>query len=675
MGFKKIDIDELKTKAGSNLLGIPIREGGKLIQKSHREKKIESSYIGTTSELLILNEEFLEYDYYNNGTRKDVIGNGNISIFNNSVKDRIWDANLQFSGSQFDNQKAENNLNLGVFEPNSNKVLKYEIINSKDLPDLINITESIENLNEDIGIFRNSYEDSELNEHEILEKGMDKNYLLLWGKENKVKFTINIFNNSSSTLDNIKFKKSFADAFYDLEFKCDKSKEFKVKRNSIESSLKIITPGEGVDIVIYAKIFPRKKENVKTGNIELIFNLSNKVISGVTIDHFSAYSHAMHAIKKTEKIHEPNNWKCSLIFENLSDFTLKLKSIQIFDKDKRNKILDLDSIALRKQEIKPHGKYKTDSFYFVDEKEPIFSRKVEYSVGYTTDKNSMITTRYEDNYFLIAHSTTKKKLSDQEIKSFEETSLYSQITINNQGTIPIRSLQIIERIPENFLPSRNISDYLLNKSSGKLKNEELELKIKPDDEDSSHEHTVELNINLKTNNLKSLIDVDDFLELKYPLKAVNPDYKRDYNFPLSIYLFYSKYKDSNRKEYYMISEDLSKMDKSKIRITHKRRKVTIGKQIYPGRSSNEFAIYIIAKNGSNMKLNDVNITDSFPDSFEMISSNLEYKLSKSKKNGEQKISFTVDTLLPYQEKEIMYYLKSITGKDIKSSELESFFVG
>ena len=101
----------------------------------------------------------------------------------------------------------------------------------------------------------------------------------------------------------------------------------------------------------------------------------------------------------------------------------------------------------------------------------------------------------------------------------------------------------------------------------------------------------------------------------------------------------------------------------------------VGKQIYPGRNANEFAIYIIAKNGSSMKLNDVNITDSFPGSFEMISSNTEHKLSKSKNNGEQNISFTIDTLLPYQEREITYYLKNKAGKGVKSSELESFFVG
>ena len=190
-----------KTKISPNFLGNPIREGGKLVQKSKREKKIESSYTGSMSEVLILNEEFMEFHYQNNGTRKEVTGNGNISIFNNSIKDRIWDANLQFSGSQFDNQEKENNINLGIFEPSSNKVLKYEIVNSEDLPDLVKINENIENLSEEIEIVSDAYNISEKEESEL---GNKTHYLLLLGKENKVRFLIDIVNVSNSILENIK---------------------------------------------------------------------------------------------------------------------------------------------------------------------------------------------------------------------------------------------------------------------------------------------------------------------------------------------------------------------------------------------------------------------------------------------------------------------------------------
>jgi len=675
MGFKKIDHDELKTKISPNFLGIPIREGGKLVQKSHREKIIESSYTGSMSEVLILNEEFMEFHYQDDGARKAVTGSGNISIFNNSVKDRIWDANLQFSGSQFDNQKSDNKLNLGIFEPNSNKVLKYEIVNSDDLPDLIEVNENIENLSKDIKIFRNDNEESALNENETLSAGNKQNYLLLLGKENQVKFSIDIVNISTSILENIRFKKSFTDNYYDLELTSSKSKEFKVIRNSIDCSLNNLNPGEKAEITIIAKLYPKKKENIKTGHIEITFNLSIKVISGVKINHFSAYSHAMHAIKKTEKNHAPNHWQCSLIFENHSDFKLKLNSILVYDKAKTTKILDLDFKTSGNTIINPRGKYKTEYFDCVDEKEPIFSRKVEYSVDYRTEKSSMITSRFDDSFFTVANIALKKKLSEEEIKSFEETVLSSKIIISNQGTVPINGLRIVERVPEDFLPSRNISDYTLYRSSGKLVVEEIELNIKPDDEDPTHEHTIELEINLKNGALKSVIGVEDFLELKYPLKAITPDNKKSYEFPLNVSAFYPKFENSGMKEFYMITNALSDQEKSSIIVSHKRRKVMIGKQIYPGRSIDEFAIYIVAKNGSSIKLNDVNITDTFPDSFELISSNVEHKLSKSKNNGDQNISFTIDSLLPYQEKEIMYYLKSISGKEAKFSELESYFIG
>ncbi|MFX1568810.1 MAG: hypothetical protein ACFFCV_10645, partial [Promethearchaeota archaeon] len=214
MGFKKIDLDELKTKMSQNFLGIPLREGGKLVHKSHREKKIESSYTGSLSEVLILNEEFMEFQYNGNGQRKSVNGNGTISIFNNSIKDRIWDSNLQFSGSQFNNQNEENNIELGIFEPSSNKVLKYEIVNSDDLPDIIKMNEDIKVLNEDFKLFSDNNE--ELTDDEILKIDSPINYLLLLGKENKVRFSITLVNVSNSILEKIKFKKSFAENFYNF---------------------------------------------------------------------------------------------------------------------------------------------------------------------------------------------------------------------------------------------------------------------------------------------------------------------------------------------------------------------------------------------------------------------------------------------------------------------------
>ncbi|MFX1311415.1 MAG: hypothetical protein ACFFHD_02230 [Promethearchaeota archaeon] len=675
MGFKRINQDELETEMGPNFLGMPIRQTKKVIETSKRDKKVRKSQIGSISEILIANEEFLDYQYQYDKTRKSITGYGNIIIFNNSLRDRIWDAFLQLSGTQFEDKTSEKGTNLGIFEPNSNKILKYEIVNSEMLPDLIKIDENIENLNDDIKSFEDLVEDSNYIDIEINNTNSQKNHILLIGKENKIRFSILIENISTTFLEKIKIKKYISKFFYDLEVDGAINKDFTIGNNVIEFSINNLNPGEKREISIIGNIYPKKKENINTGKIELSLNLNNQILTEVDIKNFSAYSHAMHAIRKTEKEDAPNHWNCSFIFENHSEFKLQLKSILVLDKDKKNTLLDLNlNNSGEKLILNPHENYKAHNFDYIDEKEPIFSRKVEYSVEYKIEKNCLITAHYDDSVFKVVNLMIKKELSEKEIKSYEQSEIDTKIIVKNMGTVPIKGILAQEKIPKDFLPTKEISDYKLSNSSGEIKFEDFIINISPDDDDPTHEHILELRINLN-NNKRPLINVDDLLEIKHSLKAMTPDHNKDYNFPLDIQTYYPKYFDSKQNQYYVTNNTLSKIDGSEIKITHKRRKLMIGKEIFPGRNSNEFAIYITAKNDSNIKLNNVDVTDAFPDSFELISSNIDHKLSKADKAGERKISFTIDTLLPYQEREIMYYLRNITGKDIEFSELESFFVG
>ena len=120
------------------------------------------------------------------------------------------------------------------------------------------------------------------------------------------------------------------------------------------------------------------------------------------------------------------------------------------------------------------------------------------------------------------------------------------------------------------------------------------------------------------------------------------------------------------------------MDKDAIpslNISHKRRNIMIGKEIFPGRNGDEFAINIMIKNKSNASIKDIDISDTFPESFKLISSNMDYKMTKSSENYCQTINFAIPKIAPYQEMEVMYYLKTLDGKDVNFTELESYFYG
>ena len=59
------------------------------------------------------------------------------------------------------------------------------------------------------------------------------------------------------------------------------SKDIEITNNYIEIPIKNLNPGEFVELILYANIFPKKKEKIRTGRIELSFDLKNQTISEV----------------------------------------------------------------------------------------------------------------------------------------------------------------------------------------------------------------------------------------------------------------------------------------------------------------------------------------------------------------------------------------------------------
>ena len=146
MGFKHVSIEELETKLSPNFLGTPLKHIEKIIKKEKIKKEVQISKI-ELPDIHLFTEDKIEYTYDNQGELKEFIGNGSISVFNHSKKDRIWDARVKVTGIQNVNIESEDEILLGNLEPQTNKTIKYNIFNSENLVNPIKITESIKVLN------------------------------------------------------------------------------------------------------------------------------------------------------------------------------------------------------------------------------------------------------------------------------------------------------------------------------------------------------------------------------------------------------------------------------------------------------------------------------------------------------------------------------------------------
>ena len=409
MGFKNISQSELRIKQGPNFVGIPLKHVGQIIKEEEIEtKQFEVlTSIEQASEILLENDEVLNYQYLHDGEKKSMEGYGNISIYNNSSKDRIWDTQIHLSGTQYNSLESETKMNLGIFEPKTSRNIKYNITNLEELPEALKFSENIDFLSEEMEGFR-----------DIGSVGSNKNYFLMYGKINELRFTISLENVSSSKITNVNLKKIISTSFYDLRIDAEYNKNIKFSRNTLDWVIQSLDPGQKVALSILGKIKPMTKENIRTGSLDLTYTIKDHAISGINLENFSAYSHAMHAINKIEIDESPDNWKCSLIFKNRCSFPIMLNSIIVTDKTQSTKYLDID-IKGDESVILPGNNYSSDKWEVKDENEPKFSRKLEYSVTHKYSKNTDVFLHINDEVFNIVGLQIRKEIQEKEIKSFE----------------------------------------------------------------------------------------------------------------------------------------------------------------------------------------------------------------------------------------------------------------
>ncbi len=511
--------------------------------------------------------------------------------------------------------------------------------------------------------------------NEPLKSTFDTNSLILFNKLNLIKFTIVLKNRSNFVMGNIKLIKNFPPDFSNFKFDSKAITNTKISKNHVIFSIKDIKPNEKIDIIIHTEIKPKEKKIFGIGEIRLAFEFKDSLISGIEFENFTAYSHALHAIKKKEQEDTPNLWNCSLIFKNSSDMDMELRSILILDKDKKNKLVDLKFDDKNgKRIIKQGDKFVSKEWQIHDEFEPKFYRKLEYSVIEKSEKNSRINIDFEEDIFEIVNLSISKKLSKSEIKSFEETKLENLLIIKNIGTTPVKGLVIREEVPADFIPPIEKSDFRIRTSSGRKDFEDIKINIYPNNQDSSVPHIIEIAVNLDATNSDSILDVDEYLEIRYFFNAIAPDHKKTYGFPLIVKSYYPKDKFDQGK-LYIIENELKQNELPELKILHKRRDLLVSKEIFPGRELEEFAISLMVINNSNVEVKNVKIKDTISQSFKFISSNIKSQISESDGTDSSLITFEIDNIFPFQEEEVKYYVKNISGEKISFDKLESFVFG
>ncbi len=565
---------------------------------------------------------------------------GKILLKNEGKQDRIWDINLTLGNIKTTSLK-ENSFHLNELNPGEIWEENYKVKEKKQLP----IT------------FKETIDTAPTISDEINN--------LVPNQKTTIEFSFYLENLTNHDIINFKMEKQIPKAFTDLKLLNEIPPKTEVKFQNDILSWKILTlkPKQVLTLDIQATIIPKTDASIKTGSIQISYTSINSFYSDIILEDISSISKNMYYIEKDEQEKNPGQWTCRLILENKSEFPILLESAEIFSghlkSEQKTTVFRAINEIIRPSDVE----WISKDWTVVSKAIPTFGKKLQFKIIPTTVKSFSANISIEEKELPILWAEVRKIYNISEVASYTNTPLEVKSLIINKGNAEINQIKIKESIPENFTPPalKNIKLFIDGKEldTSKIKGN-FSFKKEPDNDDTSIPHQIIIEIlNLK-DSVGSLKQNSELI-LEYLITAVNPPPEKIYTFPINVTC------DTIPVGIPLeITPDM--VENSEIKVTHKRRKLTVGKSVFPGSTEGEYEILIMFKNRGNTRIENATISDLIPTNFKVVSAKPE--ATSKEVESETVLEWNFDVIEPGKKVEISYKIKG--SGEYKTSEAEIF---
>ncbi|MDD1776724.1 MAG: hypothetical protein LUQ65_01040, partial [Candidatus Helarchaeota archaeon] len=526
---------------------------------------------GIQSNFIVQLMEHADFQLDHKQTIQDAKITGKLLLKNTGKKDRIWDINL-FLEKIEETSLKEDTLHINELNPGTTSEHAYNVKSTEKIP---------LNFREHINTFT---------------KGSEEIHTLIFNQASMVEFTFFLENPTDHAITNLTLTKTFPKIFTDLKVlsKVPPDTKIRMQDQSLIWEGVSLKPTQSITLKVQVKVLPKKLDALKTGPIEIKFNTENNLYTPLLVKDITSISNNMYYIEKDEKEQLPNNWACRFIFENKSEFPILLENAEIYagDIDTAQKETVFRAIN---EVIQPNEEeWISKEWDLVSTDIPTFGKRVKFKIIPITTKSFTANFLIDEIELPILWATCEKTYSLSEIASYLDTGVDVKTIITSEGDAGISELKIKEIIPENFKPPPlNELKFFLNGNPLTPQNKKFEIQIQKepntDEPDVLHKLTIEF---LHLQDSIGAITKGSKLELQYSITAIKPPPEKVYTFPITLTL--------NTSPPGAPLEISSAMVKnSEIKVTHRRRKLTIGKSVSPGAEDGEFEIAMVFKNRGN----------------------------------------------------------------------------
>ncbi|MFW9769142.1 MAG: hypothetical protein ACFFF9_12760 [Candidatus Thorarchaeota archaeon] len=430
------------------------------------------------------------------------------------------------------------------------------------------------------------------------------------GKENPVKITLTIKNETDGELDSIILNKTIPPELTNIEIVSTKSGTAEYDEGTKQIVWKdfVVYPHESSELVISATGLVEDVEPKSAGEVVITYRGEGQQRSVLDPD-LTALTEFLTGIETAET--EPNNWECTLECSNESDLIVRLDKAEVYltpeDGGAKQKMID-ETPGI---EMSPDQEWSS-SFQVNSKSTPKCTQELVYTPAKNVTKRVLGTIEKKAQVLPVYDIEYTKEFDPPSVASFDKTPVEITIEVKNTGTAKLNEITIEDNLPDDIMPPT--SEHVTVWIRGKEFSGPYEFTIDPEDQDPEKPHKMIFRVeDLKDSGGE--LEPGESLKINYAVMAWRNRPEKEYPSPIVC--------TANTYPAGLPAVDASPEDGHKLGVIYKKRAISTKKAINKGAGAGEYVVVLVVANNGEVTAENIEVTDWIPAGFDYISTDPE----------------------------------------------------
>ncbi|MBI87811.1 MAG: hypothetical protein CMB67_02125, partial [Euryarchaeota archaeon] len=571
--------------------------------------------------------------------RKQFI-DGELILRNSSKKHRAWDIEVHLESIE-STDFGDKISTIKELDPTEEAAIPY----TASGPRMLSLKESI---------------DTEIS------RGEEPSVSLVFSENpQEIEIAIEIENVSPVPLFDVEVKRTIPESFILPE-----DSVYSIEQDSVVWDIGRMNIGETRTLTVSGKVSTSSVDRINAGVTSATYS-AEATVSRARFDRVHG-SGRQFSYVNAEEDDRPGVWHCTCVFENKSSFVVSLSGATVRLIGREEPILEVSDI---RQDVPPEGKWDSMVKRVESENQPSFTQEIRFSILPRVSVESTGTVELKEQQLTVLDAVLQKRYDKSRIKSYVSSKVEAVVTLENTGTSEINVIRILDDIPGIF-DTPSTEDVVIEMEGAELKDDQYridivngiqleEKHISPDNEGHGLRITVGTSAPLGLMPGKTVL-------IRYPLDAPDPSPRNE--------MLVAPIKVDFSSERFGPVATRAVERPPMIKVVHKRRNISTGKEVFPGGKPGQYEIMLMFHNNSDSALDDLALHDIVPGTFSIEKSTVrsdkegkrEASTTKESARDGTQVTWAIGRILQDERIEVLYTIQGDPEAEYKVSDAQDF---